>query len=479
MRSLDAGGVRAYAPAAELASAVAPASNGWTTGAYVLALTLAIGIGACVWAIPLPVTDFTTYLFEFQQESLAETFVKRFFATNYFRPLFFVQWKLQFDLSNGYYLLAFRGVQVLTFVAIALLWTRLLRVRSSARFAAFSIALVALLGLHTIINGLREGPLTAQLGSILAMTLAFGERESGWRDTAAVAVLVYTLFSVELGLLVWVIYVAGYLVGCRGVSLRGIIVATGVVASYFVIRFAILDPAGDDLFTRQIDGGAVGGRPAMVYARNIAASILTVLFSEPRNGVSEIARRVADGVPPWVWINVVTSTLTTILLAWFVAGRLRAWRSLAFTREDRFVLVFAAVLGANATLGFAYTKDVMMSPAGLLYALAAAVALEAAIVRLPNAYLPVRVLTAVVLLVISLGWTLRTVGLTYVLRETAFVRRNEWALGMERFVEHKQLPDDPRATALVYRLRDDALSAQTPNPWLAQPWAERYFDRVF
>jgi hypothetical protein len=418
-------------------------------------------------------------MFEFQQESLGQTFVKRFFATNYFRPLFFVQWKLQFDLSNGQYLLAFRGVQVLYLLAIVLLWTRLVRVTSRARFAACSMALVVLLGLHTIINGLREGPLTAQLGSILAMTLAFGERPSARRDAAAVALLVYTLFSVELGLLVWVIYVAGYLVGCRGVSLRGVLAATGVVAAYFVLRFAILDPAADDLFTRRIDGGAVGGRPVLVYARNVAASILTVLFSEPRNGVWEIVRRAPDGLPPWLWINVVTSTLTTLLLGWFVAGRLRAWRERAFTREDRFVLVFAAVLGANAALGFAYTKDVMMSPAGLLYALAAAVAFEAAIVRLPRAYLPVRALTAAALLVVSLGWTLRTVGLTYVLRETAFVRRNEWALGMERFIEHEQLPDDPRAAALVHRLRHDALAAHTPNPWLAQPWAERYFDRVF
>lgn len=468
-----------YAPATGQAGFAAGAANGWTLASYLVAAALTLGVGACVWAIPLPVTDFTTYMFEFQQESLGETFVKRFFATNYFRPLFFVQWKLQFDLSNGHYLLAFRGLQVLQFAAIVLLWTRLLRVRSREGFTAGSIALVVLLGLHTIINGLREGPLTAQLGSILAMTLAFGERPSGWRDAGAAAVLVYTLFSVELGLLVWVIYVAGYAVGCRGVSMRGVLACTGVVAAYFVLRFAILDPAGSDLFTRRIDGGAVGGRPLLVYAGNVAGSIMTVLFSEPRNGTWEIARRASDGLPPWLWINVVTSTVTTLILGWFVIGRVGAWRRRAFAREDRFVLVFGAVVAANAVLGFAYTKDVMMSPAGLLYALAAAVAFEGALVRLPRAYPPVRAVAAAALLLVSLGWTMRTVGLTYVLRETAFVRRNEWALGMERFIEHEQLPDDPRAAALVERLRHDALAAHTPNPWLAQPWAERYFDRVF
>jgi hypothetical protein len=406
--------------------------------------------------------------------------VKRIFATNYFRPLFFVQWKLQFDMSNGHYQLAFRGVQVLQFLAIVFLAARLFRVRSSIGFIASAMALAVLLGLHTIINGLREGPLTAQLACMLALTLAFADRSSGWRDVAAVAVLIYAALSVEFGLLVWVIYAAAYLTGCRGVTRRGVAAASIVVLLYFIVRFALLDPAGSDLFARRIDRGEIGSLSMLTYVQTIAGSILTVLFSEPRNGIWEIFRRAeADALAPWLWINLVTSMLTTSCLAWFAVTRFGAWRRLAFTRQDRLVLVFAAVLVANACIAFAYTKDVIMSPAGLLYAIAMYVVFESALMRVANAPTIVRIACALVLLTVSAGWTVRTIGLTYVLRETAFVRRNEWALGMKRFVEHKQLPDDPRATALVLRLRHHALASQTPNPWLAQRWAERYFDRVF
>jgi hypothetical protein len=459
---------------------VETAARRWELAAYAVAAIMAAGVGACIWGIPLPVADFTTFLFEFQQESLLQTLVKRLYATNYFRPLFFVQFKLQYDLSFGHYALAFRGVQVLHLLAIVLLVVRFARVRSATRFVAMAMALMVLLGMHTIINGFREGPLTVLLVCALAMNLAFGERPSLWRDAAAVLALVYAAFSVELGLIVWVIYVAAWLVGCRGVSRAAVVSCSAVIVAYFGLRFLVFDPGGADLLTRRIDGGAVGGRPLLFYVHNVAASVLTVLFSEPRNGVWEFARRAARGeLAPWLWINLVTSALTTACLLWYVVMRRAAWRSRVLTREDRVVLVFLAVLGGNAAFGFAYTKDVMLSPAGLVYALAVCVVFEAMFLRLRAARIPVRLLTLAVLATVSLGWSVRTIGLTYVLRETAFVRRNEWAGGLERLTKNGQIPADPRARALVLRLRHDGLAAHTPNPWLSQAWAEKYFDRAF
>lgn len=459
---------------------VAAAGCGWTRAAYAAGFVLALGLGFCIWGIPLPVRDFTTFMFEFQQESPWETLVKRTFATNYFRPLFFMQWRLQFDLSNGHYVLAFRGLQAAQLIAIVLLFLRVLKVRTLAGFTAACMALAVMLGLHTIINGLREGPLTAVFACALALNVSFGTRSSWSRDVAATLLLVYAALSVELGVLVWVIYVAAFLVGRRGVSLSGVALSTAVLAAYFVLRFAVLDPGASDMLTRRIDGGAVGGRPIAIYLHNIAASVLSVLFSEPRNGVWEFARRASAGeLAPWLWINVVTSTLTTGCLAWYVATQSRAWYGRTVTRKDQLVLVSLAVLAGNATLGFAYTKDVMLSPAGLLYAVAAFVAFEAALTRLPTARVPVRTLGTLALLAVSIGWSIRTVGLGYVLRETAFVRRNEWATGIESLIRDGQLPNDPRAKALVEQFRRDAIHAHIPNPWLAHPWAERYFDRVF
>ena len=197
-------------------------------------------------------------------------------------------------------------------------------------------------------------------------------------------------------------------------------------------------------------------------------------------------RRAAAGeLAPWLWINVITSTLTTACIAWYVTTRIGAWwrlvvtRRVEFTREDQLVLVFAATLAANAMFGFAYTRDVMMSPAGLLYALAAFVAFDALLNRAAAGGLPIRALAVTALLAISIGWSIRTVGLTYVLRETAFIRRNDWAMGIERLQRNNQLPNTEAARTLAFRLRYNALTAHVPNHWLAQPGVDKYFDKAF
>jgi hypothetical protein len=182
---------------------------------------------------------------------------------------------------------------------------------------------------------------------------------------------------------------------------------------------------------------------------------------------------------PWLWINVVTSAMTTASLGWFMMTRLRAWRHFQLTRDDRLVLVFVAILGVSAGISLAYTRDVIMSPAGVFYALAASVAFHHQLTRLSSQRVPLRLASAAVLMVVSIGWSIRAAGLTYLIRDAAFEIRNDWAMGSERLERAGHAPSDEDGRALVRSMRQHALSRPAPNPWLAQPWAERYFDRRF
>jgi hypothetical protein len=168
---------------------------------------------------------------------------------------------------------------------------------------------------------------------------------------------------------------------------------------------------------------------------NMVVSLSTVLFAEPRSGVFVFTRAWSSGdIPPRMWINVVSSTITTVLIAIAVWRHRRSRRSAPHESpmSDAFV-VFAAVLVASAVASYAYTKDEIMSVAGAFYALAAFWAVRDLFTRgLRGAP---AVAAAIVLLIAGTGWSVRTIGVHHVLRAQAFAFHNDWAdipLSMER-----------------------------------------------
>ena len=79
-------------------------------------------------------------------------------------------------------------------------------------------------------------------------------RPRWWHDVLAPLIVFYAVFTIESGVLVWVCIATAYIAGWRGVSLRGVIAATAMLAIYLVVRFEILDVG-----TRAI--GLVGSGP--------------------------------------------------------------------------------------------------------------------------------------------------------------------------------------------------------------------------
>jgi hypothetical protein len=460
--------------------------NRWTWSAVALAAALAVGVGACMWGVPLPLSDNLVLMLEVQHTPLLEGLRTQSSVHGLLRPLFWAQYKLLFELSQGHYYLVFQGFHVLMFAATLLLGIAAMRVRSAAGFVGASAAIVTMLGLHTFGNLVREQPITVVTCCALAMWLAFAERPARWRDGLAIVNLVVAMFFVEIGLLVFVIHACAWLLGRRGISLPALAVLAAAFAGYFVVRFLVLPvgaptafPRGTGFGTRYLEVAELkelfGSHPLALYAYNIASSVASVLFSEPRTGVFDFVRRFAAGeLRPWMWLNVLTSTATTAGIAWFLVRSRHEWRRFEFSRDHALVLVCLAVVVANAVISFPYSRDVTMSAGGLCYALAVAPTVAALSQWLPARQRAGRVLLAAVLVAVTAGWTLRTVALTYSLRYTAFIYRNDWA-GADAWLRRiDRVPQDEIGRRLVTTLKNEALGTVVPNPLVSQPLAEFY-----
>ena len=144
---------------------------------------------------------------------------------------------------------------------------------------------------------------------------------------------------------------------------KAVLSGTAVLVAYFLVRFFVLDVGARTLVSMSSgygfsirDTGTLaelfGDAPWKFYLYNVVCSLLTVLFAEPRAGVFQLTAFVVHGeVPLWSVINVVTSTIGTVLIGIYAVRRIRRWRQGPFDHDDGLLLLFVAVLGANAVLG--------------------------------------------------------------------------------------------------------------------------------
>jgi hypothetical protein len=292
--------------------------------------------------------------------------------------------------------------------------------------------------------------------------------------------------------LVWVIIVSGFIVGLRGVSIGGVAGVTAVLCGYLSIKFFVLSggvPALDQVsasfgfrsYNQQELLENFSDRRLTFYAANVASSLVTVFFAEPRAGLWRFTRNIVLGqpIPAAMWLNLLTSTASTLLIGWFVWVRRQAWRRFELNRGQQFLAVFVAVLGANAVMSFPYTKDAIMSPTGLLFPLVLFAALQQALARVDSASRPLRVVVIGALAALSLGWTLRAAAIPHGLLRTAYYYQREW-VHIDQWQVDQRLEYNAAQRALIDRLRTEALLKEVPdvsrvNGWMK--WAEFLFDR--
>lgn len=415
----------------------------WEMSGYAVAVGVALLFGVALLRLPIQLSDSLVEFLSMDGQTLREVIRTQISAGSYFRPLRLGLIKILIDLSGGNFSPWFRGFHALEVLALFVLFVRMLRPRTATEAAVVPLALAMIAGSHLFLDIFREAfPvnhfLTIAVCAVAAVNLV--QSHGGWFvDAAAVLLLTFAVATLESGLLIWVIFIAAYAAGYRGVSARGLGAVTFVFLSYFAVRFVFLGgtmPAigeRDSGFLLAAPGGAemqrlFGDSPWMLYAYNFASAVGCALFAEPRSGTFVLTRSLLAGdVRPWQLLTVATSVVTTAMIAWHVATRIRAWRPGRLEGPERLVAMFLVLLPANAMFDIVYEKDVVLSVAGIFYAAAAAIAVER-IVRWASASTGVRpALACAVVLVLASAWAFRSIGTQYRLREVAATDRNDWA----------------------------------------------------
>ena len=456
--------------------------------AYGYAAAVALLMGTFLLAIPVQLSDSFSEFISVHGRSLAQVIGAEFYNGTYFRPFRRALIKIVYDVSGGHYYGVFRGFQALQVLVLLLLIARMLRVRSAAAVLSLPLGLAIVVGIHTFAGAIVEGfPVNHFLTILICCAAAINvaqSKQTRLTDAAAVALLVGAMLTIESGLLIWVIFTAAYAVGYRGISRSALIVLTVCVASYFLGRFVVIGGAPPGLNERSTGFGfsvlnpdevvsRFGHNPIAFYAYNVLSAISCVLFAEPRGGVWMFVRELLRGRPePWQFINVLTSVVTTLLMARFAAVRWPIWRAGEFDEADRFMIVFLAVLPFNALFAGGYEKDVIMSPAGLFYGAAAYFVFREQL----SGPKVVSIAPAVALL-LAVGWSVRFIGVHESLRARALSVRDEWAYYDDWVREQpRPMPLTPEEQTIKQHLYEDAVLRAPRVPQLSLGVTERLFD---
>jgi hypothetical protein len=453
--------------------------------AYVCAAILASSVSYGLLRMPLQVHDSLDEIIAAQQSpGVWASFTSTIGETTYFRPLRIAETKLLLDLSGGHYFAAYKAFHVALLAAAFALFVGALRLETGVDLAAALFALTIFTGLHTFLGLVKEGyPVNHFLQVVVLVLAAVRLSKAGgsrWIDVAAIAAFIAACLTLESGVLVWVALVASRLSGRRGVSDSALVVTTGLLVAYGLVRFVWLAPHVQGMANasgygfERLEGLQIrerfGTGPSRFNVYNVLTSMATVLFSEPRSGVFVFFRGWSLGdVPPRVWINVVSSTITTALIVIAILSR-----GPGRSAETADFVVFGAVLAASAITSYAYAKDEIMSVAGVFYALAAFWAVRALILRGLRAAPAVAV--ALALLVAGSGWAVRTIGVNHVLRAQAFAFHNDWAWIPDDMERRGTWPSDPSTRKVIIELRDESIAMPIVNPWFVPRWADRVFD---
>jgi hypothetical protein len=453
---------------------------------------LALAIGRDLLHMPLQVSDSLSLIADAALAPSAwDAFYQHLSGSGYFRPLFYAEVKALFDL--GHHFLAYRLFHALLVFAFFMLFVRALEVRDRLSLLCLPLALTVFVGIHTFLATVKEQypvPHFLQVAVLALVALNLTQSKGGVLIDAAL-LLTFSLaaLTLESGLLVWVVVVAAWVSGMPGVSKRAVIGITVLLATYMWVRFGFYGtglPTIDDravgFWLEQLDPPEIrerfGDNFAPLYLYNMAASALSLLFSEPRSGIWVTIR---DSLVAVHIVNVTASLFATGLVGWYVVSRLRSGVRRPVTLADRHVVIFAAVLVATVAISYAYAKDEIMSVAGAFYAYPVFGATVYFLGRWRERRAPW--LTTLVLCAVFLAgsavWATRAAGVHHVLRSQAFVQRNDWTR-MEREWRRNGNWEQYRAVLpLVRDLRHEAISMQVVNPRFVPRWMEDVFDRYY
>jgi len=413
--------------------------------------------------------------------SWRDAFVDAFTARGReYRPLFTLGIKAAYE-AVGTWLPFYQALVLLSFAALLTLVVWLCRPAGWQRAWAACIAISCVCGLHTSRIVFGFWPLNhyaaVMVAILVAVALALNPRTRPHDWVFGLLMLAATL-SLEFGVLIIPVLITLWWFGAPGISWRGVVAMLAAAAVYLTIRLTFGDHSGE--LTLWADSGfgfqnlnadtlraRFGGAPWVLWIYNVVATTLTVMFSEPRDGVYSFAESLlARDMETWQWFQVGSSALTTLMiivgLAWGWP-----WKERGTQRDRLLVVAGVSLLLFGSVLSFVYTRDRLGLAGGVGYALLLYVAC-AALLEKPSGRLAISVVTVVAAL-----WVVRSADTWFQLRDTAWDYHVEWT---DRFVE---MGGARNSTALMNELRATAL-ARTPADVRHDPaWTYFLFERRF
>ena len=396
-----------------------------------------------------------------------------------YRPLFDLAIKASYEAA-GTWLPFYQTSVLLLFAALLILVVWLCHPVGTPRAIAACVAVSCVSALHTSRILFGFWPLNhyavAMVCVLLAIALALhsATRRCDWLfgPLALVAML-----SLELGALIAPLTLVLWWFGAPGIGRRGVLSVLAGTAIYVTVRLMLAEYSGESLYAdtgfgfQTVDAASLRGRfgesPWLLWIYNVASTFLTIVASEPREGVfSFVESLLAHDMESWRWFHVGLSSLTTAVIA---GGLVRGWR---WQDRDRLLVVAGcALLVFGSALGFLYTRDRIGLAGGIGYALLLYVAVASWLER--TAVRWQRTVVTGVIAALAAAWLIRSAEMYFQLRDLAWDYRTEWT---ERFEE---LGARQEQTALLNQLRTAALAKMPADPRRDPAWTYVLFERRF
>jgi hypothetical protein len=394
-----------------------------------------------------------------------------------YRPLLDLGTRVAYRVL-GLDLSAYKILVVLQCFLVLLALTAMFRASGWRRVTAATIALSIVVGLHTSRVLFLFVPLNAYALSILIvllvalMTMTPHLRRYEW---ALLPLTLIALLWLELGIFIVPLVAVAWLMKAPGVTWRSLAASVVGLAIYLTARLGFstggvpLDSPETGLGFASISPDESAtlfvNAPWLFWLHNIAATLMTVLVSEPRAGRFQFIEAVLRGqVPPWMWLHVLSSIATTAVVAVVLLGiRARPHR-------DRLIAAFGGVLVVGGSLlGYLYTRDRIGLPVGLGYAMMAYVAVSAILERSAPKWQALS--GRLLVIVLGLCWLLRSGDLYVALRDTAWEYHLQWT--------REDVIAAAERNPLLGNLRASALKRSPPDVRRDPAWTYKLFERQY
>ena len=447
----------------------------------VWALLVIALLGAGLTRLPWQFVDLYNNFYKASSLSWAETTRTAFGSGVEYRPLLIIGMKLAHQLV-GLRQWVFQALVLLQFAAVLALLLWIFQPVTRNRAVAACIALACAVGLHTSRVLFLIGPLNAHsFGVVLllagvVLALAPPSRANEW---ALLALTLIALLLLESGILIVAVTLVLWKMRAPGANARATLATLVGLGIYVAVRFGLGAQSTASTYTEtglgfedvsaERLGQIFAHAPWMLWLYNVVSSVLTVAASEPRAGRFFFVNAILHGhVPFWMYIHVVSSVLSTAVVVY-------ALRTSRISEDrDRYIAAAGATLVlVGSALGFLYTRDRIALSAGIGYAMLVYIAVATLLERPPVGRVA-RAAGSVAVIVIAVGWLIRTAEAYVQMRDAAWENYQEWT------TRYAELGGFTRPqTDILLMLRKEALARIPEDPRTDPAWTYALFEREY